>query len=350
MWKFLKRYGATIILALAALTSWAMADGPIPGNYFVLGSTSIFGGSVTTSVTGLSITSGSSNTIAATSGTFSNTVISGNGAVSTSPVLLSGTLFTGGSGTTTLPQLYINAAGTTAPSTYSTSGTYFGINAVSGCAGNYFDFHTAGGSSVTSMSCAGRFTTSKLSITAGVIGISGNSAAAAWTTSGIAFTQAAATFTDTSSSGTIAAEYINAFQASTLSFSNVTTVTAAYGTYFVDPIQGTNATLSAKYALGADSLRINGPIATGGTIPAVTGTGTPTITTGSTDTAGEVTSGTTATSVIITFVTAKTNAPFCNVTPQTQLVAFAYTISTTAITVTQTATTGEKIDYECIQH
>lgn len=85
-------------------------------------------------------------------------------------------------------------------------------------------------------------------------------------------------------------------------------------------------------------------------IPVPTGTGTPTITTGSTDTAGEVTSGTTATSVIITFSSAKTNAPFCLVTPQTQLVAFSYTISTTAITITQTATSGEKIDYFCVQH
>lgn len=87
-----------------------------------------------------------------------------------------------------------------------------------------------------------------------------------------------------------------------------------------------------------------------GTIPTVTGTGSPTIATGSTDTAGEVTSGSAATSVVVTFVTPKTNAPVCSVTAQTQLVAFAYTISTTAITITQTATTGEKIDYVCFQH
>lgn len=85
-------------------------------------------------------------------------------------------------------------------------------------------------------------------------------------------------------------------------------------------------------------------------IPVPTGTGTPTIATGSTDAAGEVTSGTSATSLVITFSSAKTNAPFCTVTPQTQLLAFAYTISTTAITITQTATTGEKVDYFCVQH
>lgn len=87
-----------------------------------------------------------------------------------------------------------------------------------------------------------------------------------------------------------------------------------------------------------------------GTIPTVTGTGTPTIVTGSTDTAGEVTSGTLATSVVITFAAAKTNAPFCIVVPQTQIAAFVYTVSTTAITITMTATTGLVIDYHCFQH
>lgn len=87
-----------------------------------------------------------------------------------------------------------------------------------------------------------------------------------------------------------------------------------------------------------------------GTIPTVTGTGAPTITTGSTDTAGEVTSGASATSVVITFSATKTNAPFCVVSPQSVLLSFSYTISTSAITITQTATSGEKIDYMCFQH
>lgn len=86
------------------------------------------------------------------------------------------------------------------------------------------------------------------------------------------------------------------------------------------------------------------------TAPAVTGTGTPTIAAGSSDTAGEATTGTTATSLIITFNLTHTNAPFCVVTPQTQLVAFAFTISNTAITITQTATSGNKIDYHCDFH
>lgn len=86
-----------------------------------------------------------------------------------------------------------------------------------------------------------------------------------------------------------------------------------------------------------------------GTAPTPTGTGTPSIVATSTDNAGEVTAGTTATSVVITFATVKTNAPFCVVTSQTQLAAFAYAISTSAITITQTATSANKIDYVCVQ-
>lgn len=115
---------------------------------------------------------------------------------------------------------------------------------------------------------------------------------------------------------------------------------------------GTQNTLATAMTLKGctQSVVFASGISSTGTIPTVTGTGTPTIATGSTDTAGEVTSGSAATSVVITFAAPKTNAPFCAVTAQTQLVAFAYTISTTAITITQTATTGEKIDYVCFQH
>lgn len=121
-----------------------------------------------------------------------------------------------------------------------------------------------------------------------------------------------------------------------------------------DDTFGWYSSTAAKYLFCMDStgpaIRINAPITFIGTAPTPTGTGSPVMATGSTDSAGEVTGGTSATSIVVTFATAKTNAPFCTVTPQTQLLAFAYTISTTAITITQTATTGEKIDYICTQH
>jgi hypothetical protein len=83
------------------------------------------------------------------------------------------------------------------------------------------------------------------------------------------------------------------------------------------------------------------------TAPVPTGTGTPTIATGSTDEAGQVTAGTAATSVIITFNLTHTNAPFCVVTDQTNLAVFTYTLTNTAITITQTANSANKINYRC---
>lgn len=114
------------------------------------------------------------------------------------------------------------------------------------------------------------------------------------------------------------------------------------------------ATAPALTGPTTDTLVASGLVSVGtikavGTIPVVTGTGSPTILTGSTDTAGEVTGGTLATSIIITFSSAKSNSPICVVTSQTTLAAFAYTASTTAITITLTATTGEVVDYHCFQ-
>jgi len=84
-----------------------------------------------------------------------------------------------------------------------------------------------------------------------------------------------------------------------------------------------------------------------GQLPTVTGTGTPTIQAGSTDRAGHVTAGSSATSVVITFATPYAAAPICNVNDESQITSFAYTVSTTAITITQTSTSGNLIDYSC---
>lgn len=61
-----------------------------------------------------------------------------NGAASAPPVSLTGTWFTGGTGTTTKPQFLIEPAGTTS-TTWSTNGTGLGVNAPSGFSGNLLD-------------------------------------------------------------------------------------------------------------------------------------------------------------------------------------------------------------------
>jgi len=68
-----------------------------------------------------------------------------NGAASTPPVTLTGTWFTGGSATTTKPQLLVEPTGTTSTG-WSTSGTGLGLNAASGFVGNLADFQVAGAS------------------------------------------------------------------------------------------------------------------------------------------------------------------------------------------------------------
>lgn len=88
-----------------------------------------------------------------------------------------------------------------------------------------------------------------------------------------------------------------------------------------------------------------------GTLPTVTGTGSPAIAPGSTNQAGKVTGGTSATSIVITFAANTwSNAPNCTVSPQTSVASFAYVTTISAITITQTATTGQIVNYTCTQN
>lgn len=77
------------------------------------------------------------------------------GAASTPPYLFTGAAFTGGSGTTTQPHLLFQPTGATAATSWSTNGTWLGVNAASGFTGNFFDFRVNGGSSVGSLSFVG---------------------------------------------------------------------------------------------------------------------------------------------------------------------------------------------------
>ena len=78
------------------------------------------------------------------------------GAASTPAVNITGTPYTAGTATTNHPLIYAN--GGTAPTTWSTAGTYFGINAVSGFAGNLIDLRVNGGASAFRVSNGGALT------------------------------------------------------------------------------------------------------------------------------------------------------------------------------------------------
>lgn len=96
--------------------------------------------------------SGISNT-----GTFTSTNVGG---ASKASILLSGTLFTGGTGTTNFPQYLSQPSGTTAVTTWSTSGTIWGANEASTFAGNFLDFHVNGGATLFNVNSGGSVSSS----------------------------------------------------------------------------------------------------------------------------------------------------------------------------------------------
>lgn len=120
---------------------------------------------------------------------------------------------------------------------YNNAGAFGGISGV-----------TTNGTAITS--------TAVLTVSGASLVISGNQSAAAWTTAGLRLKGTAATLTDTSSSGTVAAAYTNVLGGNTIAASSATTFTNYFEGYLKDPIAGANVTLTNKWALGADSLLV----------------------------------------------------------------------------------------------
>ena len=87
---------------------------------------------------------------------------------------------------------------------------------------------------------------------------SGAISSTAWTISAIRVRWASATVTDTSSTGTVAAVYVDAHKAPTVAAQNAgVTFTNAYTVYCENPVAGSNVTLGNAWALGTDSLKVN---------------------------------------------------------------------------------------------
>lgn len=95
--------------------------------------------------------------------------------------------------------------------------------------------------------------------------------------------------------------------------------------------------------------KVGTKIRAGGAAPALTSCGTTPAISGS-DLAGEVTMGTgTPTGCVITFNVAYAATPYCSATWQDQTIATRqYAVSTTALTLTQTATSSNKVNYTCM--
>lgn len=74
-----------------------------------------------------------------------------NAAASTPPLLLTGSIFTGGTGTTTQPQFFIQPSSATAVTTWNTNGTLFGINTSPSFVGTFLDFRVNNAASAFNM-------------------------------------------------------------------------------------------------------------------------------------------------------------------------------------------------------
>lgn len=131
-----------------------------------LGSTSVASGSTTTSIAGLTLVSPTFTSTVTITGSILQTSSTPNGFVgqiassyipvaSAPAFLVNGSPFSG-TGTTSWPLIYAN--GGSSPSTFSTGGTYYGANAVSGFTGNFFDFHFNGGVSLAKLDSSGNLT------------------------------------------------------------------------------------------------------------------------------------------------------------------------------------------------
>jgi hypothetical protein len=121
------------------------------------------------------------------------------------------------------------------------------------------------------------------------------------------------------------------------------------GTVVNTPVQRLSIAPTGLVSFGLSSATPAHLASAQATAPALTscGTGSPSIS--GTDTSGTVTMGTSATGCVITFNVAYTAAPTCTVTWRaTPLASQSYTVSTTAITTTQTSTSSNLLDYICV--
>ncbi|MDE2472659.1 MAG: hypothetical protein KGL35_29025 [Bradyrhizobium sp.] len=103
-------------------------------------------------------------------------------------------------------------------------------------------------------------------ISGAAFGLSGNFSASDWGTAGVRYKNAAATITDTTSSGTVATAYTDLFGGNTIAASSATTFTNYFDEYVKAAVSGSNVTITNLWALGADSAKISdlSEFATGG--------------------------------------------------------------------------------------
>lgn len=123
--------------------------------------------------------------------------------------------------------------------------------------GSYVSSITGTANQITASASTGAVTLSLPTAITGIsqLAFSGNVSAASWTTAGIALTVAPATYTDTSSSGTVAVVGAHSIGIPTIAASSATTITDLAGIYFNGvAAAGTNATATRRWGIyGVDA-------------------------------------------------------------------------------------------------
>ena len=126
---------------------------------------------------------------------------------------------------------------------------------------------TTASAASTYLALAGGTLTGGLTLSGTSLTFSGNISAPAWTTAGIRHKSVAATLTDTTSSGTVAAAYTNTIGGNTIAASNATVFTD-YATMFVNtPAAGSNVTIiNAWSIISAGAIKATAATLTGGAL------------------------------------------------------------------------------------
>jgi hypothetical protein len=192
-----------------------------------------------------------------------------NGAASAPPGTFTGTWFTGGTSTTTKPQVLIEPTGATSTA-WSTSGTSLGVNASSVTfAGLLLDLQA---------NASTRFSVSGLGVA--TLGSSASTGAARTTTAPARLYVGTGTWTDnsTAASGTATHGTIVSFDNPAIAASNATVTYTNASTVYIDgaPTNGTNVTITNAYSffVNAGTSYFGGDIQIADTANVVLATGT----------------------------------------------------------------------------
>lgn len=250
-------------------------------------------------------------TTTTTLGNSGQQINSASGAASTPAYLLTGSAFTGGSGTSTQPLILLQPTGTSNATNWSTSGTEFGVNAVSGFVGDLFNLEVAG-SSVFRVSSTGAVRATN------VANASSNS------NSQVAL---AAAGTQVTRNVADANPALIATQQNASSTGDIIDAANNGGTVFGIDQKG--------------RIVATGAAATVGGTGCAAGTPTP-------DAVHGQISTTAATSCTVTFATTYTTAPACTANSSNSAIPVGVSATATVLTLTTAALTGS-ITYHCIK-